>query len=105
VADYKRRIHRAVEASRGRDAYTGERLNWKLIGRYDNRASKSGRVSYKHKFAELPTVDHDGGSACRPILRICSWRTNDAKNDLSHREFVRLCRAVIHQERRRSGRA
>jgi hypothetical protein len=26
---------------------------------------------------------------------ICSWRTNDAKNDLNIQEFIELCRKVI----------
>jgi hypothetical protein len=26
---------------------------------------------------------------------ICSWRTNDAKSDLTRDEFVELCRKVI----------
>ncbi len=26
---------------------------------------------------------------------ICAWRTNDAKNDISHTEFVALCQWVV----------
>lgn len=103
VSADKHAIHAAVLASKGYDAYTGRRLNWNLIGRYNNRASEAGRVRYKHEFANLPTVDHDGGGTSSPGFRICSWRTNDAKHDLSYREFVRLCRAVLdHAGRRRA---
>ena len=35
VAAYKAEIHRAVIASDGFDAYTGEMLNWKLMSCYD----------------------------------------------------------------------
>jgi hypothetical protein len=102
ISRYKQAIHAAVLASAGRDAYTGLLLDWSLIGRYTNATSKAGRVRYKHRFADLPTVDHDGGSASTPLFRICSWRTNDAKHDLPYVDFVRLCRVVLkHAARRR----
>jgi hypothetical protein len=92
---YKQQIHAAVHASGGLDWYTGEPLAWEKISTYDNDASKADRSAYKAGFALLPTVDH--------VLRldgaydfvICGWRTNDAKNDLSLVEFLRLCRLVI----------
>lgn len=31
------------------------------------------------------------------LFRICAWRTNDARNDLTHQEFLELCgRALRH---------
>lgn len=44
---YKEAIHAAVVVSGGRDAYTGEQLDWKLISNYKNEDSKAGRHSYK----------------------------------------------------------
>lgn len=92
---YKQQIHEAVRASAGLDWYTGEPLAWEKISTYDNEQSKADRSLYKAGFALLPTVDH--------VLRldgaydfvICGWRTNDAKNDLSLTEFLKLCRLVI----------
>jgi hypothetical protein len=86
-----------VIASCGRDAYTGEDLHWELLSQYDNEKSKAGRSAYKASFGLLPTVDHLDTSASAVSFRICAWRTNDAKNDLSHESFIALCqRALRH---------
>ena len=93
--EYYRAIHKAVVESNGRDRYTGEMLDWSLISTYDNQESKrSGRV-YKARFAKLPTVDHIDDGLGPANFAICGWRTNDAKSDMSHDEFVALCRRVI----------
>ena len=95
VSEYKVAIHKAVCESNGNDAYTGEALDWSLLSKYDNAESKKqGRV-YKKKFALLPSVDHVGDGTGPADFKICGWRTNDAKNDLSYVEFVELCRKVI----------
>lgn len=94
---YMDAIHAAVVASGGKDAYTGEDLHWELLSQYDNEKSKAGRSTYKAAFALLPTVDHLDTSASAMSFRICSWRTNDAKNDLPHESFLELCeRALRH---------
>lgn len=95
VARYKEAIHRAVVLSEGKDAYTGEPLAWKLISTYRNEDSKSGRHAYKAGFALLPTVDHAMADAHDEDFRICGWRTNDAKNDLSLADFLAVCKAVL----------
>lgn len=92
---YKEAIHAAVILSEGRDAYTGEELDWKLISTYNNEDSRAGRHTYKAGFALLPTVDHVSAGATEASFRICSWRTNDAKNDLSLEAFVELCIRVL----------
>lgn len=92
---YKEAIHAAVLLSEGRDAYTGERLHWHLISKYKNDESKVGRHAYKAQFALVPSVDHVAAGATEASFRICAWRTNDAKNDLSLSEFVELCRRVV----------
>jgi hypothetical protein len=79
----------------GRDAYTGEELDWKLLSTYKNEDSKTGKHGYKAGFALLPTVDHVTAGATEASFRICGWRTNDAKNDLSHEAFVELCTKVL----------
>jgi hypothetical protein len=95
VSEYKRAIHHAVCSSGGKDIYTGEQLAWGLISKYDNEESKQGRRSYKAGFALLPTVDHVGDGTGPADFKICGWRTNDAKGDLSLEEFVALCARVV----------
>jgi hypothetical protein len=94
-AAYRNAIHDAVVRSGGRDDYTGELLDWKLISTYDNEASKLGRHAYKATFALLPTVDHVDSDASSASFKICGWRTNDAKHDLSVESFLALCRTVL----------
>jgi hypothetical protein len=103
-AAYQDAIHAAVLASGGKDAYTGEDLHWELLSQYDNAMSKAGRSVYKAAFALLPTVDHLDTSASATSFQICAWRTNDAKNDLSHQNFLELCeRALRHAGYRVTG--
>jgi len=95
ISEYKEAMHEAVTESEGKDFYTGELLKWNLIGEYDNECSKEGKSEYKKKFAMLPTIDHASGITKWKDFKICSWRTNDAKNDLSYKDFLKLCRKVI----------
>jgi hypothetical protein len=92
---YTEAIHAAVILSEGRDFYTNEPLNWKLISTYRNEDSKVGNHHYKSGFALLPTVDHVSAGATEASFRICSWRTNDAKNDLTLEDFILLCQKVL----------
>lgn len=94
-AEYKAAIHQAVVMSEGRDAYTGEQLDWHLVSTYSNEASSEGRHAYKATLALLPTVDHFEAGVSAADFRICAWRTNDAKNDLTSVDFVALCRRVV----------
>jgi hypothetical protein len=100
IEAYKRAIHAAVARSSGKDAYTGELLRWDLISKYDNAASKLGRRTYKAALSHLPTVDHVGDGSGVADFKICGWRTNDAKNDLSFEEFIELCHRVVKHHAR-----
>ena len=100
VSLYKQAIHGAVVASQGRDAYTGEKLNWSLISQYNNAKAKAGGRKYKKAFALLPTVDHIDDGLGAPDFAISGWRTNDAKHDLSLDEFLSLCTAVLRHHGR-----
>lgn len=93
-------IHAAVILSNGFDEYTGECLRWDLVSTYDNNQSQAGRRQYKQAFSLLPTVDHVDDGLGLPNFRICSWRVNDAKNDLSLDEFVKLCQMVVAHSNR-----
>jgi hypothetical protein len=92
---YRVAMHAAIVQSGGRDAYTGEQLDWSLISRYDNDESQAHGRHYKHGFALLPTVDHVGDGMGPADFKICGWRTNDAKHDLGVSEFLTLCQAVL----------
>jgi len=92
---YKMAIHRAVIHCGGHDHYTGERLDWSLLSRYSNEESKAQGRHYKATLALLPSVDHVGDGLGEADFKICAWRTNDAKNDLTHEQFVALCRRVV----------
>ena len=81
--------------SDGYDCYTGEMLNWSLVGTYANSQSQQEGRKYKATLALLPTVDHVNDGLGPADFRICSWRTNDAKNDLTFDEFFELCKTVI----------
>jgi hypothetical protein len=95
VSEYKKAIHCTVCSHGERDAYTDEPLDWELISTYENGKSKEEGRKYKAKFALQPTVDHVGDGIGKPEFKICAWRTNDAKNDLSLKEFVALCKKVV----------
>jgi hypothetical protein len=92
---YRVAIHAAVAAGGGRDAYTGEALDWSLLSRYDNVESAEGGRTYKHGFARLPTVDQVGDGLGPADFKICGWRVNDAKHDLDMPAFLGVCRAVL----------
>jgi len=97
---YRDAIHAAVLASEGRDCYTGEELRWDLCGTYDNAASKAGRHGYKAQFNLMPSVDHHDAAATVASFKICAWRTNDSKHDLTEKDFIDLCRKIVaHADR------
>src|SRR5262249_16827174 len=97
---YKTAIHQAVVSSSGYDDYTGEKLDWSLVCRYDNIRSKENGREYKASFALLPTVDHVGDGLGKADFKICAWRTNGAKTDLTHSQFIELCaRVMAHWQR------
>ena len=93
---YKIAIHKAVCESDGKDACTDEELDWSLLSKYDNEQSKKHGRNYKKQFALLPSVDHVGDGTGEADFKICAWRTNDAKNDLSYPELVELCTKILN---------
>ena len=97
--EYKKRIHEAVILSEGKDAYTGEPLDWSLLSTWDNDKAKEQGSRYKSQFALLPSVDHVSDRRGPTEFTICAWRTNAAKNDLSIEDFIQLCEKVIKHMR------
>ena len=98
---YRQQIHAAVCDHGTHDFYTGEKLDWSLVSTYDNAASKKGGSAYKSGFALLPTVDHVFEPDGTWRFVICAWRTNDAKNDMSHDDFLALCQRAVDHHRER----
>lgn len=92
---YRIAIHAAVVASNGNDFYTGEPLEWERISTYNNDESSARRRAYKRELSLLPTVDHITDGLGLPDFRICGWRTNDCKNDLSAEELLDFCHHVV----------
>lgn len=90
---YKKAIHKAVCECKGVDAYTGEKLRWDLLSKWDNSRAEKEKENYKKKFVLLPVIDHAKKFGVANF-KICSWRTNDAKNDLPLPEFIELCKKV-----------
>lgn len=99
---YKNAIHDAVCKSNGKDFFTGEQLDWSLLSKWNNGEAKEGKSEYLRKFSFLPTVDHYDGRTKLNFV-ICSSKVNDAKNHMSHDEFLELCRKVIkHDEQKKT---
>ena len=95
VQEYRLAIHAAVVASQGHDYWTGEWLDWALIGTYDNREAAAGKGEHKKQYAMLPTIDHRSNRP-EPDFVICGWRTNDAKHDMTPQELLAFCTAVLN---------
>ncbi len=91
VKDYRDSIHDAVMSSKGYDFYTGEYLEWK----------KLGKDLKKKKHSNYPTVDHFDGYE-KANFRICSWKINDMKNDMSFNDFIEACRQVLKHSENKS---
>ena len=94
VQQYRLAIHAAVLACEGRDHWTGEPLDWELIGTDENNEAAARKGAHKKHHALLPTIDHRTNTPEADFV-ICAWRTNDAKHDMTPEELLAFCRAVI----------
>lgn len=94
VQDYRLAIHNAVVASGGLDHWTGEQLDWHLIGSYDPKQAETDGAEHKRRFALLPTPSQPSGNP-EPAFVICAWRTNDARHDMRPEELLEFCRRVV----------
>ena len=99
---YKAAMHNAVIQSAGLDAYTGKKLSWDLISKYDNDTAKKKGRKIKKEFGNLPTIDHCYDNKNALTFKVCSWRINDSKNDLSINEFISLCEEVLGHHKRKN---
>jgi hypothetical protein len=90
-AEYRSLIHDAVMRGGKSDPYTGDALDWTLIGEWKD--TKELRDVFEKKFALMPTVDHTDPDALG--FEICSMLVNFCKTDLRPEEFVGLCGKVV----------
>jgi hypothetical protein len=93
--EYKTAIHDAIIKSEGLDAYTKGRLNWSLLGKWNNEEAKKGGRHHKRKFYSLPSLDHIGDGRGKPEFKICAMLTNDVKSDLSYEELLDFCERLL----------
>lgn len=96
LSDYCCAICNSILAMKfcSQDAYTGENLDWSCIGKYNNEDARLGGKQYKKRFAMMPTVDHIHAEP-KPEFIICSWQTNDIKNDMTLDELKKWCEVFL----------
>ena len=94
-AEYRDAIYKAIAAMEvNKCPYTGDKLEWEKIGTWKNDDAKAEGKDFKKKFALMPTIDHKNAEP-KPDFVICSWIANDAKNDLTQEDFIKLCKSVL----------
>jgi hypothetical protein len=112
-ADYKMKIHEAVMENDGLDPYTGDRLRWDLMGKWDSNkdsplkafraSSQSNRFrAMKEEFFLLPVVDHVDPDALEPEFEIVSWIVNEGKSQMTPQEYQSLCAKVASHGRKKT---
>jgi hypothetical protein len=92
-ASYKAEIHAAVIATGLSDPYTGETMDYKLIGTWDTSVDQP--EGYSKQFRLLPSVDHVDPWGTELHMEICSLRINRCKGSLTPDEFINVCRRVV----------
>ena len=97
-ANYKEDIHDAARSSEGKDFYTGEQLDWSLIGTYNNEEAQRKGGEYRKELALLPTVDHEDPASPDTELRICGMQTNDWKSVLTVGELEDQCKKFLRAQ-------
>ncbi len=98
--EYKDAIHNAVLKYKDVDAYTGQILNWKLLGKFDSKMAREHGLSYKTLYSDIPTASLLKGGAGHTKIVICAWVVEECKGDLSFKEFSQICVAVTKNNKR-----
>jgi hypothetical protein len=91
---YKQTIYAAVIAAGLCDPYTGEKMDWAIIGTWDPVGKNYDPGTFKKKYSLLPTVDHTNPDKDTLEFEICSWIVNSCKNDMNRDEFLAFCKKV-----------
>lgn len=92
---YKEQIYQSVNETGLIDPYTGDIMQYELIGKWDSNAAKNGGLAYSKQFALLPTADHIDPQGDKLELEICSWRVNMMKADFNPTDFISFCSKVV----------
>lgn len=96
--EYFTAVFEALKNCAGIDYYTGDELNWKitLADKQAGTEPEKKEAASTEKRQERVTFDHiNGRNLTKLKFVVCAGKTNDAKNDLTQDEFVKLCRAVV----------
>ena len=90
VEGYKGAIHSAVGLSEGRDHYTGESLDWSLVGSYSNEVLKADGRRFKAHWRFCRQLITSGTDLAQRILKSArGGRT--MPNTTSHMMTLLLC--------------
>jgi hypothetical protein len=95
AAMYKMLIHEAVVRGGLIDPFTGETMQYDLIGTWNAFIPTSHDPAVMIKFALLPTVDHINPGADTLAFEICSFAINKCKSSLNPSDFVALCEKIV----------
>jgi hypothetical protein len=95
-AQYRSLIHDAVMRNGQTDPYTGETLDWGLIGAM--KEDPALRDIFEKKFALMPTVDHIDPDKLE--FAIVSLLVNSSKSDMTPKEYRALCQKVVAFQKR-----
>jgi hypothetical protein len=95
VPFYKMLIHQAVNCGGRTDPFTGDTLQWELIGTWNSSVPTSHDPAVMKKFALLPTVDHIDPASDSLEFEICSFQNNKCKSSLNPSEFVAMCNRIV----------
>ena len=99
--EYKDAIHKAVLKNKDIDAFTGNLLNWKLLGKYDSKMAREHGRSYKVLYGDIPTATLINGGAGHTNISICAWKVDECKGELNFNEFSEICNAVSKNIKRK----
>lgn len=91
---YKRKINEAVCENGSTDPFTGEKLRWDLVSKYDPTRIRKEK-GYLKQFYLMPSVDHIDPDSDTLEFEICSFIINLCKTNQTPSEFVDLCQRII----------
>ena len=93
--DYKNKIYEAILKTGLFDPYTGDKIDYSLICKWNSKLAEEGKLEYKKLFAMLPSVDHKDPDATVLEFEICTWKTNECKSNFNPEEFIAFCSKVL----------
>jgi hypothetical protein len=95
AAIYRAKMHEAFSNAGLNDPYTGDKIGYNLIGKWDPNLAYFGKDKYLKQFATLPSVDHKDPNSQTLEFEICTWQVNQCKSDFNPEEFIVFCNKVL----------